>query len=476
MKIQKLSQTQKKYQPCIIGLAVAIDIAILYLADISAFGFYFWTDFYKTGNFSDYQQISVLVILFKVFSLYVYRLYTKPVHRSRFMTAISIVKAMTFSTLMMVVTAYFFRADSIPRLVVLYSWIFSMILIFAWRMINYRICRLFLGDKFFKYHLLVLGTDILAEKTAVSRLNNAALNYELVGFIDLPNQQKRSKSALVTSRILGAIEDIPEILRRHRVDEVLVTHPHIGFTSLVQIFSAVKDKKGINFCTVPEIYDRLITEDSTSEIQLSLISALPFRQDSVWYPFAKRLTDVVLSALLLAALAPVFLLIMVLIRLTSPGPVFYVTKRVGLGGKEFVMYKFRSMYDWSAHRRIELWANPDDPRVTPVGKVLRRFRLDELPQLINVFKNDMSLIGPRPETKHYVTQLLKNIPLYSERLSVKPGITGWAQVNYRYAASIEETREKLLFDIYYVQNQCFSLDVLIMMKTLPTVVTGKGAV
>ena len=134
------------------------------------------------------------------------------------------------------------------------------------------------------------------------------------------------------------------------------------------------------------------------------------------------------------------------------------------------------MREWSSHRRVERWAKRSNERLTPIGGFLRRYRLDELPQLINVLKNDMSLIGPRPETRYYVNRLLKEVPMYSERFRIKPGITGWAQVNLGYAASVEDSREKLIHDIYYFQNQSLSLDLLISLKTIKTVLTGTGAV
>ena len=180
------------------------------------------------------------------------------------------------------------------------------------------------------------------------------------------------------------------------------------------------------------------------------------------------------SLLLLTIASPVLIVTIVMIKLTSPGAIFYLTKRVGYMGKLFVMYKFRSMYDWASHGRIEKWATKMDKRETSVGKIIRRFRIDELPQLINVLKNDMSLIGPRPESRYYVNSLLKEIPLYSERFKVKPGITGWAQVNFGYAGSLKESKEKLLYDIYYIQNQSLALDILIALKTIKTIILGTG--
>jgi lipopolysaccharide/colanic/teichoic acid biosynthesis glycosyltransferase len=169
------------------------------------------------------------------------------------------------------------------------------------------------------------------------------------------------------------------------------------------------------------------------------------------------------------------LLIAISIKLTSPGPVVFRQERVGLNGRQFTMYKFRTMYKGAEDDTGPVWTSLNDPRITPLGKFLRLTRLDELPQLVNVIRNDMSIVGPRPERPYFVAQLIKEIPFYVERLSVKPGITGWAQVTYKYADTLEKNQEKLLADIFYIKNMSLSLDMWIFFMTIWTIIKEKGA-
>jgi exopolysaccharide biosynthesis polyprenyl glycosylphosphotransferase len=174
-------------------------------------------------------------------------------------------------------------------------------------------------------------------------------------------------------------------------------------------------------------------------------------------------------------LSPVLGVLALLIRLSSPGPAFFRQERMGLDGRSFWVWKFRSMYDEAERDTGPIWAREDDPRCTPVGRFLRRSNLDEIPQLWNVFCGDMSLVGPRPERPFFVEQLTQEIPFYSVRHSVKPGVTGWAQVRYQYGSTVEDSQQKLQYDLYYVKNHALFLDLQIMLETVRVVLTGKGA-
>ncbi len=187
----------------------------------------------------------------------------------------------------------------------------------------------------------------------------------------------------------------------------------------------------------------------------------------------KRVVDIILILFLLVLVAPLLLLVALLIRLDSPGPVFYSQLRSGFYGKPFRVYKFRSMYQ-DAEKRGAQWASQRDPRITRVGYWLRLLRIDELPQIWNVLRGEMSLIGPRPERPEFDVKLKEAIPYYEVRYLVKPGITGWAQVMYPYGASIEDAYEKLSYDLYYIKNYSLWLDLAIAFKTVRVVLLGKG--
>jgi exopolysaccharide biosynthesis polyprenyl glycosylphosphotransferase len=190
---------------------------------------------------------------------------------------------------------------------------------------------------------------------------------------------------------------------------------------------------------------------------------------------SKRIFDNIFALLGLTVTSPLFPIIALLIKIDSRGPVLYRQIRLGEGEKEFSLYKFRTMKQDAETGTGAIWAKEKDSRVTRIGSILRKTRLDELPQFINVLKNDMSFIGPRPERPEFVKKLKQTIPYYTMRHFVKPGITGWAQVKYRYGASVEDSMEKLRYDLYYIKNLSLALDLLIIIDTIKVVFFGKGA-
>jgi exopolysaccharide biosynthesis polyprenyl glycosylphosphotransferase len=189
----------------------------------------------------------------------------------------------------------------------------------------------------------------------------------------------------------------------------------------------------------------------------------------------KRALDIVTASLGLVLAAPLALMVMALIKLTSPGPVFYRQERVGQHGRPFTVLKFRSMRVDAEHGTGPVWAQKNDTRATPVGRFLRRTRLDEIPQLWNALRGDMSMVGPRPERPGFVADLTKQIPFYGQRHVAKPGVTGWAQVKYTYGASVEDALQKLQYDLYYIKNMSVALDIFVMLQTVKTVLLRRGA-
>ncbi len=191
--------------------------------------------------------------------------------------------------------------------------------------------------------------------------------------------------------------------------------------------------------------------------------------------FVKRLEDIVISSLMLILLSPLLLITCILIKLDSKGPVLFSQDRVGKNQKEYMMHKFRSMVVDAEEKTGPVWAQTDDKRITRVGRIIRKFRIDELPQLWDVLMGGMSMVGPRPERKHFTDELEKKIPFYTERFKVKPGLTGWAQVSYDYGATVEDAIEKLNYDLFYIKNLSITMDIVIILRTVKTVLFGKGA-
>jgi sugar transferase (PEP-CTERM system associated) len=189
----------------------------------------------------------------------------------------------------------------------------------------------------------------------------------------------------------------------------------------------------------------------------------------------KRSADIFLSLVLFGLLSPLMAVVAVLIKLDSKGPVLFSQQRAGKGRRLYKIYKFRSMIEDAEGATGPVWADEDDPRITRVGKIIRRLRIDELPQIWNVLKGDMSLVGPRPEREVFIKELVKQVPYYDARLTVKPGITGWAQINYSYGASVEDAVEKLNYDLFYIKNMSFLMDMLVILRTVKIVLFGRGA-
>jgi sugar transferase (PEP-CTERM system associated) len=205
-----------------------------------------------------------------------------------------------------------------------------------------------------------------------------------------------------------------------------------------------------------------------------LIFAEGFRFSST-FMLLRRLISIVASGILLLLVLPLIPLVMLAVKLSSPGPAFYRQQRVGLGGKVFYCYKFRTMRQDAEADTGPTWALDDDPRITEIGKFLRLSRLDEIPQLWCVLKGDMGFVGPRPERPEFVEMLAKEIPFYRVRNAVRPGITGWAQIRYKYSNTIEDSKEKLQYDLYYIKNMSLGLDLMIMVETIKIVLLGRGA-
>jgi sugar transferase (PEP-CTERM system associated) len=265
-----------------------------------------------------------------------------------------------------------------------------------------------------------------------------------------------------------------EFVRQARIDHVVIafddSRGKLPFDELLRCkFSGVKIEDGLSF------YERITGRVHLDALKPSwMIFSDGFGRPWVTTAF-KRLHDVVGSLVGLILVAPLSLVIAALIKLDSPGPILYRQERVGEGGRSFTLLKFRSMRQDAEAATGPVWATDGDHRATPLGKWLRKFRFDELPQMINVLRGEMSFVGPRPERPCFVEGLKNAIPYYGLRSAVKPGITGWAQVRYRYGSNVQDMIEKLQYDLYYIKNMSVLLDATILVQTVQTVLLGRGA-
>jgi len=309
--------------------------------------------------------------------------------------------------------------------------------------------------------VLIIGTGSSSVKFFNILKNKPALGFKPVGFLYCENEGV-SDGFEYKNFLLGNIHQIAEKIREHEIEEVIIALPSASHQAIMEIIMQC-EKEIVKFRILPDIMEVVFSRIIVQEIEgTPFLSLKESPLLSGWY-FVKRFIDTVLSAVGLIVLSPLLLLIALLVKKSSPGSVFYVQERMGIDGKEFPMYKFRTMKIGAEDKTGPVWATEKDDRKTRTGEFLRKTNLDELPQLYNVFKGDMSLVGPRPERPYFVKQFKEKIPNYMSRHRVKSGITGWAQVNgLRGNTSLED---RIKYDLYYIENWSLLLDLKILLMT-----------
>ncbi len=322
--------------------------------------------------------------------------------------------------------------------------------------------------------LLLVGTNPAAVALATELFERRQdLGVEIIGFVDA--DPSKVGTPILNPGVIGTIEDIPSIVRARNVDRVVVSLTDArGKLPMEKLLEMKLD--GVTFDHLPSVYEEYTGKIAVENLRPSwLIFSAGFKKSQT-LALSKRSIDIVISAAGLIVGLPLMALIALAVKLTSAGPVFYHQRRVGLRGHIFTVHKFRTMRaDAEAHTG-PVWASKTgDARVTRVGYLLRRTRLDELPQLWNVLIGEMSFVGPRPERPEFVSDLTRLIPYYGQRHIVRPGLTGWAQVCYTYGASTEDALQKLQYDLFYIKNLSIGLDLYIIFETIKTVVLRKGA-
>lgn len=294
------------------------------------------------------------------------------------------------------------------------------------------------------------------------------IGYDFSGFISLGNDNNQLTGKL---KHLGSLDKLSHIIRSRHIEDVIIALEPQHFDQIANVID-ICGMANVNIKAVPGTYDFLVGTAKTNHILgTPLIDITPdLMRPGDWV--AKRLFDIGFSVMALLFLSPVFAAIALAVR-STPGPIFYKQERIGKGGKPFFIYKFRSMYI-DAEKMGPALSSDFDPRITPVGRILRKLRLDELPQFWNVLIGDMSIVGPRPERQFYIDQIVQRAPHYRRLHKIRPGITSWGQVKYGYASSVDEMIERLNFDILYLENISFGLDIKIILYTIIVMIEGRG--
>ena len=422
--------------------------------------------FYKYWSTMLVQIASMLLVFF--FS----KLYHLQRAASRIDELYSIVAATSVGTVLsFAVTAFVFKNDTAdvdyPRSMVIYAWGLTILLMAVGRNLHRWVQRALQSRGYGEERVLIVGTGEVGQMIQQKIQHSPGLGYRVVGFVT----NGLARQSIMDVPVLGHLEDLPAIIQKHDISEVVIGLPDASRQELLSIISLC-ERGRVGIKIFPDVFQIMATEVSIGHVNgLPLLTVRDVALRG-WRLTLKRVVDFVSSAVGLILLSPLMLLTAILIKLESPGPVFYVQERMGLDAKSFSCFKFRSMRQDAEAESGPVWASKDDPRRTRIGALIRRFSFDEIPQLVNVLLGEMSLVGPRPERPVFVEQFRRSIPRYMDRHREKAGITGWAQVNgLRGDTSIIERTK---YDLWYIENWSLWLDFKIILRTIFNVLTEKN--
>jgi exopolysaccharide biosynthesis polyprenyl glycosylphosphotransferase len=360
-------------------------------------------------------------------------------------------------------TIFFFFREPVPRGVFIIFFCSAFILVVYFRKIlNQRMLSSI------QWRALIVGDGRRSLEVAQAVSSSTYLRTKVVGYVSGGN------GSLAGSKLsrLGGMEELVSIARKESVDQIIVAVPTEDDDLRKLLLQCMREK-----IKVSEF--RRVIEEITGKVPIDHLNDNWFLHElstssKRYFWYMKRLADIGVSCVGLCLALPLLPVIALLIKLDSRGPLFYCQQRMGRGSAPFLAWKLRTMVDGADRNNVH-WTTDNDNRITRVGRIIRKTRLDEVPQLLNIFKGEMTLIGPRPEALSLVEMYTKAIAYYPERHMVTPGITGWAQINYPYGNSIEDTRQKLMYDFYYIKNRSVVLDLMIFLRTIRIMLTGKGA-
>jgi exopolysaccharide biosynthesis polyprenyl glycosylphosphotransferase len=418
-------------------------------------------------NFDAYLLLSPLLTLFFVGGAWTYGLYDPERADTAWAVARGVIAAVTIGTLLTAAIAFFGSTltASFARSTILLEWVFGLVLLVGWRLAFLRWGRL----KWPEQRVLIVGTDRASIDLAEEMSRRERWGWKVAGLIDTSRVPDHIPGGTANGYpVLGGVEDVARVAVGHGVTRVIVVSP-IRLRELVESL-VLADVPGVRVDVVPGLYEIFI---GTVDAVVGDVPLMQITHPTVppYYAALKRFTDVAGAVVLLVLTSPLILAASLAMAVSDGLPVFFSQERLGQQMKPFRMYKLRTMVRDAEADSGPVLAEEDDVRVTGVGRSLRRFRIDELPQLVNILRGEMSFVGPRPERPYFVEQLL-TAPGYRERFNIRPGVTGLAQVSGSYATTAER---KLKYDLIYMYHQNLAMDVQIILETMRVVLTGRGA-
>lgn len=374
---------------------------------------------------------------------------------------LNIIKANSFGLLIFILMLYLLKQIDFSRVMIFIFYVLNIVYEIAIRAALRMFLRHLRREGFNQKHIVLVGYSRAAE-SYIDRIRSfPQWGYHIVGILD---DNVPADTCYRGAKVIGRVADIEKTIQTNDLDEMVITLGLSEYAKLEDVV-AVCEKSGVHTKLIPDYNNIIPTRPYTEDVQgLPVINIRRVPLSTMPNKFAKRAMDLVLGTVALIIFSPVMLVTAIAVKISSKGPVIYKQVRVGLHNKEFEMYKFRSMCVQTDGQDAKKWTTSTDARVTPVGKFIRKTSLDELPQLINVLKGDMSLVGPRPERPFFVEKFKEEIPRYMIKHQVRPGMTGWAQVNgYRGDTSI---RKRIDCDLYYIENWSLHFDIMILFRTV----------
>ncbi|MCR4743610.1 MAG: undecaprenyl-phosphate glucose phosphotransferase [Lachnospiraceae bacterium] len=416
-----------------------------------------------------FEYLPILVLAY-LFLYYKFDLYSSKRSSGRKREFLNIIKANTIGMIGFMVFLYLIKQNHISRWMIFYYYISNIFLTTLERNLVRLILRFFRRKGFNRHFILLIGYSKAAETYIDKIIQNPQWGYVIRGILD-----DRVERGMVYRgvKVLGKIGNLEYILPENKLDEIAITLALDDYGNLEKIVNMC-EKSGVHTQFIPD-YNRVIPSRPYMEDidGLPVINIRHVPLTNTLNMLLKRIVDLIGSVVLIVFFSPVMLLSIIAIKLSSPGPVIFSQERVGLRNRPFKMYKFRSMEMQKPSAEAKGWTRPNDPRVTGIGKILRRTSMDELPQLFNILKGDMSIVGPRPERPQFVEKFKEEIPRYMIKHQVRPGLTGWAQVNgLRGDTSI---RKRVEYDLYYIENWTMAFDIKIMFLTVFKGLINKNA-
>lgn len=456
-----IKDNQKYFNRMHVVIDAVVVITSYFLAWVVRYVGPFAEDAVRTVPFEWYMRLLPFIVPGYLILYYAFNLYTPKRVQGRRLEFSNIVKANTVGILLLICfVVVILREINFARLMFFYFYIFNMCLEELVRICIRRALRNIRKRGLNQKHILLVGYSRAAEEYIDRILQNPQWGYHISGILD---DNVKAGTTYKGIKVLGRIANLMVILPQNRLDEIAITLGLSEYYRLEEIV-ALCEKSGVHTKFIPDYNNIIPTKPYTEDLLgLPVVNIRYVPLTNTFNAVVKRLMDIGGSIVAIIIFSPIMLLACFMIKLTSPGPLIYKQERVGLHNRTFMMYKFRSMEVQSKEKEKKAWTVKNDPRVTGVGKLMRRTSIDELPQLFNILKGDMSLVGPRPERPFFVEKFREEIPRYMVKHQVRPGLTGWAQVNgYRGDTSI---RKRIEYDLYYIENWSVGLDIKILFMT-----------